>query len=316
MTWLRRFVTDNLLIICIAAALALALAAPAPKPLAEAAWLVKLLLILIFFCQGLTFKPSADLNARSLVPLFLWGLAVSQVLGPLAGLAGARLLPLAEDYRVGLILMCCMAPTLVSGAVLAVKAGGDAAAALLLAVGVNMASVFTIPLGLGLTLGAQADLDVWGLLSKLVLLVLLPAVAGRLAGRYAPRAAARVAGVAKQVPIFALAATVYLAVGKQADALKHLPLTDLAVLAAASLAIHFLLMIVAHQVSRRVLGLGPAAAKSVALVTSEKTLPLAVAVWTLALATQHPLAVLAPIVFHPSQILADGMLANYWSKRG
>lgn len=312
---MRKFFKDNLLPICVGLAVVLGVFVPGPGIWLGRTSLSQVLLVVIFLCQGLTFKPSAEASLWGYVPLFLWGVAVNQALAPWLGVWGAGFLPVSESYRVGLILMCCMAPTLVSGAVLAIRAGGDAAAAMLLAVGINVLAVFTVPLNLSLTLGADFELDAWSLLFKLFFLVLVPAVAGNLFGRWRPGLTASWHGPAKQIPIFALATIVYMAISKQSQQLDNLSLLDLVSLSAASLVIHFLLLIVALVVSVRILRLPTPASRSLALVCSEKTLPLAVAVWTLALAEAYPLAILAPIVFHPCQILADGLLANHWSRR-
>jgi predicted Na+-dependent transporter len=208
-----------------------------------------------------------------------------------------------------------MAPTLVSGVVLAVKGSGDAATALILAVGLNLLSVVTIPVNLQWSLGAVVRLDSGGLLVKLILLVLVPAVVGQFLRQRHPGRAYKADRFIRTVPIAALAIIVYLSCSSQADGLRELSLSTLGVLLAPSVSVHLILLTVAYGVGNHVFQIEKRACRSLAIVCSQKTLPIAIAVWSIAFAQLYPLAVLPILVFHPSQILCDGLLVTIWGRK-
>ena len=59
---------------------------------------------------------------------------------------------------------------------------------------------------------------------------------------------------------------------------------------------------------------GEATARSTAICTSQKTIPITVAIWSSTF-TAFPLALLPGIVFHLCQIYCDGIIAKKWSRR-
>lgn len=212
------------------------------------------------------------------------------------------------------MVICCMAPTLVSGAVLAGRAGGDTATALILAVGLNLLGILTIPLNLQWSLGAVVRLHSAGLLFKLVLLVLVPAVIGQAVKRLWSNLAHQQERLVRTIPIAALGIIVYLSISAQADRLKDVTLSHLGSLLLPSVVVHLLLLTAGYMGARYLLRLQEPACRSLAIVCSQKTLPIAIAVWSIAFAEAYPLAVLPALVFHPSQIICDGVLATFWRK--
>lgn len=306
---------DNILIFGIVLGLVMGCVLPDPGSLMKSMKVGPVFIGLIFFCQGMAFKPNEAPGGSELIRLLIWGLILSQVLGPLAGLAGANLFSLGTQEGIGLILICSMAPTLVSGAVLAERAGGDWASAIILAVGLNLISVLTIPLNMGWLLDQSVQIDTWGLLFKLVGLVLVPALLGHGLGRAWPGGVTYLSTVLKYTPVVGIATLVYMSVSANNEALLSMDPDVFLVLLAASLSVHLLLLVLGYGVARKPFGLPPRSARALAIVCSQKTLPLAVAVWTLALAEHHPLSLLAAIVFHPTQVVVDGIIAAWWVKR-
>ncbi len=180
------------------------------------------LILLIFFYQGLGLE-AAELQKKSqLLKVFCWGFVISQILGPALGYFSVLSLNWHGDNQVGFILICSMAPTLVSGAVLASRGGGDAATALILAVGINLLGIVTIPFNLQWSLGAVVRLDTAGLILKLIFLVLVPAVVGQLIRHRRPNWAQNQQKFIQNGPIIAMGIIVYLSCSSQADRLKEL----------------------------------------------------------------------------------------------
>ena len=201
------------------------------------------LILVIFFYQGLGLE-GRELQRRSqLVKAIGWGFVISQVIGPLLAYASVHFLNWRGEDQIGFMVICCMAPTLVSGAILAGRAGGDAATALILAVGLNLLGILTIPLNLQWSLGAVVHLDTAGLFLKLVLLVLIPAVTGQAIKRLKPGWAGQAERFIRIVPLVALGIIVYLSCSSQADRLKDLTLSYLASLLLPSVVVHLLLLV-------------------------------------------------------------------------
>ena len=273
------------------------------------------LIVAIFFCQGLGFERGELQRKSQLTKAIVWGFVISQTFGPLLAYAAVHLLNWQSDNQIGFMLICSMAPTLVSGAVLAERAGGDVATAIILAVGLNLLGIVTIPLNLKWSLGAVVRLDTVGLLVNLVLLVLTPAVIGQIIKKVLPDWTGRQQRFIRTVPLLALGIIVYLSCASQADRLRELTLNHLGSLLLPSLAVHLSLLTAGYTGARHLFHLQEPACRSLAIVCSQKTLPIAIAVWSIAFAQAYPLAVLPALVFHPSQILCDGMLATFWIKR-
>jgi len=311
-----KLVRENLLLLTICLGILLAWFFPEPGRYLKRWGMTNPLILAIFFYQGLGLEGRELQRKSQLAKAIGWGFVISQVIGPLVAYATVHFLNWQSDNQIGFMLICCMAPTLVSGAVLAGRAGGDGATALILAVGLNLLGILTIPLNLQWSLGAVVHLDTAGLLIKLVLLVLVPAVIGQAIKRLKPGWAGHQERFIRTVPLFALGIIVYLSCSSQADPLKDLTLSHLGSLLLPSVAVHLFLLVAGYTGARYLFHLQEPACRSLAIVCSQKTLPIAIAVWSIAFAQAYPLAVLPALVFHPSQIFCDGVLATFWGKRG
>jgi predicted Na+-dependent transporter len=311
-----KLIKENLLLLVICLGILLAWFFPDPGRVLKPWSLSNPLIILIFFCQGLGLDTGQLQRPSQLAKAIGWGFVISQIIGPLLAYVSVYVLDWQSDNRIGFMVICCMAPTLVSGAVLAEKAGGDIVTALILAVGLNLLSILTIPFNLQWSLGAIVRLDTVGLLVKLVLLVLIPAVLGQVIKRLQPVWAGRRERFIRSVPVVALGIIVYLSCSSQADRLKELTLGHLGSLLLPSVVVHLLLLVAGYTGARYLFRLQEPASRSLTIVCSQKTLPIAIAVWSIAFAQMYPLAVLPALIFHPSQIVCDGVLATLWARRG
>jgi len=224
------------------------------------------LILAIFFCQGLGLD-GRELQRRSqLAKAIGWGFVISQIIGPLLAYTSVYFLNWRGDNQIGFMVICCMAPTLVSGAVLAGRAGGDGATALILAVGLNLLGILTIPLNLKWSLGAVVRLDTAGLLLKLVLLVLVPAVIGQAIKKLQPEWARQQERLIRIVPVVALGIIVYLSCSSQADRLQELTLSHLGSLLLPSVTVHLLLLAAGYAGARYLLRLEEPSCRSLAIV--------------------------------------------------
>jgi predicted Na+-dependent transporter len=309
-----KLVRENLLLLTICLGIVLAWFIPEPGIILKHWGMANPLIIAIFFCQGLGLEGGELQRTSQLAKALGWGFVISQIIGPLLAYTAVHFLNWRGDKQIGFMVICCMAPTLVSGAVLAGRAGGDDATALILAVGLNLLGILTIPLNLQWSLGAVVRLDTGGLLLKLVLLVLIPAVIGQAIKRLQPGWALQQESFFRTAPIVALGIIVYLSCSSQADRLRELTPSHFGSLLFPSVVVHLFLLAAGYTGARYLFRLQEPACRSLAIVCSQKTLPIAIAVWSIAFAQVYPLAVLPALVFHPSQIFCDGVLATFWRK--
>jgi len=311
---MRRFLARNLLVVVVGIAALLALWLPrlgqalAPWPLIEA------FVVVIFLCQGAGVDIGRFRRIGPYLALLGWGFVVAMVAAPAAGWAAMELLGWSGDDRVGFLLMCCVGPTLVSGIVIADQAGGEREAATLLTIVLNLVAVGTLPFALAWTVGG-GGVDSLALLRRLLLLVLLPAIVGQVLRWLRPRVVTRLGSAIKLVPVFLLGATIYLALSLRAEHLRDLSALRVVLLVVPAAAVHFGLMALAYGGARGLLRCDRARATAAAVVCSQKTIPVAVAVWATSFATSHPLALIPPIVLHLTQIGGDGLLAAWWARR-
>lgn len=307
-----KLIRENLLLLTVSLGIFLAWFFPEPGVWLKEWGAVGPIIVLIFFCQGVGLEGKMLGKRAELLKILSWGFVVSQIMGPVLGYLFVHSLNWQSDKQVGFILICSMAPTLVSGTVIAGRAGGDGASAIVLAVGLNVLAIVAIPANLQWSLGAVVEVDEVGLFLKLLFLVLVPAVAGQFLGRWKPAVARRGGGLFRLVPIIALGTIVYLSCSSQAHRLKEVSSVQLGSLLAPSVLVHLALLGAGYAGARYPLGIQESACRSLAIVCSQKTLPIAIAIWSVTFAQLYPLAVLPALVFHPSQILLDGILATFW----
>lgn len=312
---MRAFLTQNLLVLVIGLAAVLALLAPRLGLALKDLGLIPPMIVIIFLCQGAGLDARRFRHAGAYLALLAWGFVVAFVAAPAAGWAAMELLGWEGDDRIGFLLMCCMGPTLVSGIVIATRAGGEREAAALLTIVLNLLAVVTIPFTLALTVGGEGAVDQWGLLTKLLLLVLVPAMVGQALRLRWPVSVGTRRGLFTLLPIILLGCTIYLALSERAEDLRGLGLHRLLLLVLPALGVHYLLMVVGYAGARWGLRSDPRRSTALAVVCSQKTIPVAIAIWSTEFAADYPLALIPPIVFHLAQIYGDGMLAGWWGRR-
>ncbi|MDX2053642.1 MAG: bile acid:sodium symporter [Polyangiaceae bacterium] len=311
---MRSAVEKNLLILVIALALMLATLEPAFGMALEALGLTQVFIVGIFVLQGLGLDVSAFRRGSELIRSLIWGALVAYGLGPVLGYALLGVVPLADSDRVGFLLMCCTTPTIVSGIVVATRAGGDAAAALFLTVFLNALGILTLPFNLSWTLAAIYPIDQAALFKKLFFYILLPSLFGLGLRRRFPSIIEPTLALRRHGPVLLLGMTVLLAVSPHADVLRQLSLGHLLGLLWPALLVHGLLLAFAYGFGRIGWRLGRSVAISTAFVTSQKSLPVTLAVWSTVFATKYPLALLPALIFHPAQIIFDGFIARWAHK--
>ncbi|MCJ8331827.1 MAG: bile acid:sodium symporter [Lentisphaeria bacterium] len=281
---------------------------PAPGKWGYSLNLVYPCTFLVFLLQGMSVDIKALKQIRQCSSAVLIGALASQALAPFLG---SLMLPyIHEDFKVGFALICVMGPTLVSGTVIASSAGAEKATCIMITILVNILAVFMIPFTLKYMIGAEVDLNPASLLIKLMLIVLLPAIIGQLICLKKPAIRTDFARGIKFAPIYILGFIIYMSVSKNSDELRDVETTKMLSLILPSLFVHFMCF-AAIWYSAKLVKMKWGYKVAVAFVASQKTLPVAVAVWSMAFDKEHTFAVVAIIVFHMVQIYFDGMLAPF-----
>ncbi|WLE98568.1 MAG: bile acid:sodium symporter [Candidatus Electrothrix communis] len=269
---------------------------------------IKLTIIIIFLVSGYqTGTAELPLN-KGLLYIFLVAAAVSLLLAPLLGLAVGSLFALPSSLFIGLLIICAVPPTLSSGIVITGVSRGNTVLALMLTISLNLTGILTLPIILQLCLkaGGPVAIDQWGLFTKMLLLVLLPFVLGKIIRTMLKKQRVSPNWSYVNSSCVILAVYISLAVSRQeffrTDAGQYL-----AVLFSVSL-VHLLLLAINTQAAK-LLKLNTEDSKALLFVASQKTLPISLVV----LAGLHQdtgNAVIVCLLFHFVQLLIDSVLAS------
>lgn len=305
------FIINNVIIVAVLGATFSAILLPGPGQYLDKLHLTSPLIIIVFFCQGTGVIKLRTENLKQYSKALIIGFIISQILSPVLAFSYVRLFNWNADSLVGLILICTMAPTLVSGTIISEQAGGDKTASLLLTIIINILAVFTVPFNLSWSLGTEVQLDVSPLLIKLVSLVLIPALLGYWFRSRKESFVSDHKSYFKYIPVICLGSVIYLSMSRHIDSLEKLTAYMILEYSAASLVIHITLLYIAYYAALAV-KIEKSTAKSVAICCSQKTIPITIAIWT-SFFSQFALALLPAIVFHMTQIYCDGVIAKKWS---
>jgi sodium/bile acid cotransporter 7 len=308
-----RFIEKNSLILTVVGSIFIAALVPSAGKFLKSLHLVPVSIIVIFLFQGAEADSRSLMKFKKLVMPFAWGAACAFVLSPLLGFAAVKTGLLSPDDKIGFLLMCCSAPTIVSGIVVAVQAEGDKALAIMLTVVLNLVAIIAIPFNLQWTLHTIAKIDQTVLFRDLVLQVLLPAVAGQLIRLKFPQLFSRGTRERKQIPVFLLGLTIFMSLSSQASALYKLTIESLLILTVFSLLVHGILFAVSYLTGKKILRLDEGFNRSTTIVSCQKSLAIAIAVWSSVFAVSCPLALIPCVVFHPVHIIFDSIIAKRWN---
>jgi predicted Na+-dependent transporter len=270
------------------------------------------LIFTIFFISGLRLQINHLFDEALPLNSFLPVSAVQFLVAPLSALMLGWILQIPEAWFIGLAAICCVPTTLSSGIVLTRQAEGNELLALVLTLVLTLMGTLLTPILFGLLLGTSVaiDLAVGSMILKLCLLVLVPLVLGQLVRKFILR---RPPSYLKHLPSICVILTVWLAAQGNSSALRELPWYAWICFALISLSLHIcwfgLIWIFAEKN-----GIHRRNQTAMALIGSQKTLPFAITVLTIALssgsiADSLPVAISFVVIFHLTQVLTDSLLA-------
>ena len=307
----KSYILGNVIIVAVVSGTVGALIYPSPGKYLNSIQLATPLIIIVFFCQGTGVVKLRAESLRQHGKTLLLGFTISQVIAPLLAFAYVKLFNWQADNLVGLILICTMAPTLVSGTIISEQAGGDKTVSLLLTIIINILAVFTVPLTLSWTLNTEVKIAILPLLTKLVALVLIPAIIGYIFRSRKDEFVKKHKNYFKYIPVICLGSVIYISMSRHVESMEKLTFQMIIEYTVASLIIHIILLYLALY-SALAMKIDKSSAKSVAICCSQKTIPITIAVWT-SFFSQYALALLPAIVFHMAQIYCDSIIAKKWS---
>jgi len=273
----------------------------------------------VFLISGVTLNTAELKNAvTSGVPALLYGMVAILIITACFSYIALELPLEPREFRFGVALFCCVPTTLSSGVVLVRAAKGNESMALLLTVATNLLGTLVTPFTLGLVLSAaNVDLDTVALLTKLLVTVLAPLLAGKaLLEAWAPVKGWVKANKQKLTMTSSLMIilVVWQSFSRSMDSLMEQNAGHVFALILVVVVLHFAFLTV-NFVATKALRLDWPESKTIMLMCSQKTLPVAMSV--LAYLPEKDvgaagLVAIPCIVGHISQLFIDAFIAAKW----
>ena len=286
-------------------------ASASAEPLLDA--IVKASVMALFFLHGARLAREAVLQAIGHWRLQATILALTYGLFPLVAIATGALVSGALDPTlvVGFVFLCCLPSTVQSSIAFTAVGRGNVAAAACAASASNLLGIFVTPLLTGLLL-ARAGAVTFGAVGSIVLLLLVPFVAGQVARPWLGGWVSRRRLLLVTVDRGAILLMIYAAFGKAVEAgvWQRVSGADLALVAAVSVVLLAVVVAVAIASARR-LGFSREDEVAIVFCGSMKSLvtgmPMANVLFP---GAQAGILVIPLIVFHQIQLLACAVLAR------
>lgn len=267
------------------------------------------LIVLIFLLNGWQVKWRDSRIDHRWLGVFAFGALVSLILGPLAGRGIGGLLFTDPSMVLGITLMAA-APTMIASAIVTTQtSGGNTVWALLFTLGFNLLGIFTAPFMLRFCVDGMDGITIapWSLLSKLMLLMLLPFLIG-----VGARRVFRKIVMPKwfgYLPSTAVILMVYATLSTSADRLTNMSLSLIAWIAAGAMAVHLTLIVLLAWSGVRVFKLRPPENRAFFFTGSQKSMVVGVSILA-AMGSGHGDAAVVILVGYFCQLLFDSFLAT------
>ena len=290
-------------------------------------------IVVIFFISGLTLKTADIKNALSQRLGLAYGIATILVVTPMFGFALVQIPFEPVQFRYGLALFSCVPTTLTSGVTLVTGALGNGALALMLTVTTNVLGVFTVPFILNAVLmsapggpddGADRS-DMYDtaakLLLKLVVSIIVPMGVGKLTREKVDAAPAFTARFKVELGLAnnsCLIAIVWMSISKSRGKLVGESALNIFVVVVAGIVLHLVFLLGNWTMTTPVLCLPERERRAVLLMTSQKTLPVAVTIISYLDEDKwggHGLIAIPCIIGHVSQLFIDAYIAAGWAAK-
>lgn len=279
----------------------------------EAACGTSVFILAIFIVCGFQTDFSECKFDRKLAGNFVFAGLFSMLLAPWCAVALGRVCGFDVMTAAGLTVILAMPPTLSSGIVMAVNAGGNSLAAMLFTVVYNLIGVFTLPWMLAWCLSGSGgiDSDPLKMFVKLLLLVILPFFAGYAVRRLSKRKLPRWAGYIPSTCVILLALSFF---SLAHDRMLAFPVRTLAVLGAVCLVLR-LWLLVGLWYGGKLLGAERDVRTAMIFTTGSKTLTISLATLAI-LGIGDGTAMISCIIFYFLQVFIDSVLSGKMAPAG
>jgi len=279
-----------------------------------------LFVVIIFIVSGLTLNTDDVKKALRAWKATLFGVVSILFITPLLALVPQQLPFLPAEFQTGLLLFCTMPTTINSGVALANAAKGNFALALMLTVLSNLLGIFTAPFFLSLLLAVGGiRIDPLPLLTNLLLTLLLPLVVGKalrelLAARVLPFLKKHKTLIGNFSSL-CLICIPWMKLSVSQPALLALSAAEIAALIGCGLTIHAIYLAFNFAFATYVLRCPLDIKKSIVIMGSQKTLPMAMTVLSFFPPSlgEGGLIAIPCILSHLVQIFVDAFLAAKWA---
>jgi len=265
-------------------------------------------LAVIMLGMGLTLEPADFARVATRPAAVATGLVAQFTIMPVAGWAVATGFGLETPLAVGLILVACC-PGGTASNVVTYIARGDVALSVAMTTCSTLAAVAVTPLLTAALAGRLVAVDPGGLVLSTFQVVVLPVAAGVAVNRLVPRAVRAVLPVAPLVSVIAIALVCASIIGQNAAAVRAAGPRLLVAVAA----VHALGFGVG-QLAGRILGQGPAVARTISIEVGMQNSGLGVV-----LAQRHfpaePLAAVPGAISAVVHSVLGSCLAGWWRLR-
>ncbi len=267
----------------------------------------KILVFLIFLVSGYQTGSKGLALGKDLTATFLAAAFISLILGPILGLITAKIFSFPFYLAMGLIIASTVPPTLSSGVVITGVSRGNTSLALFLTITLNLLGIISIPFILDLSLKAAGpiDIDQFSLLVKMLFFVLFPLLIGKVVAIFFKKNT--LVPFLPYVNSSCVILIIYASLATSRDALATLTLLEYILILSGVASVHLLLLLTCYFTGIS-LKLNSADTKALVFVTSQKTLPIAIAILAnIKIDTGN--AIIVCLIFHFFQLFTDSLLA-------
>lgn len=273
---------------------------------------LKTLVFIIFLVSGYQTGSKGIALDNKLALLFFTAATISLFLAPLLGLAISRILDFPFHLAMGLIITSTVPPTLSSGVVITEVSHGNGVLALFLTISLNLLGIFTMPFVLDFCLKAAGpvDIDQFALLTKMLFFVLFPFIIGKSIRNM--RKTRQIMPHWNTINSSCVILIVYSSLATSKAAFAGLGVAEYMMILAGVAGVHLLLLAITHQAGR-ILKLKVADSRAMLFVTSQKTLPISLAILA-SVKFDTGNAIIVCIIFHFFQLFVDSFLAAAMQK--
>lgn len=279
----------------------------------------------IFFVSGLTIKTEDAKAALKAHWSLVYGLLAILLLTPMLGFATQEVPFKPKEFRVGLTLFVCMPTTLTSGVTMVTASKGNSVLALALTCGSNLLGVLTVPFMIKLVLGQlDVSLDPVNLLVKLAITILIPISVGKAVRetfKAVPKFCTANKTILGMVNNGSLVAIVWQTCSRSSSDILDQTAATIFPVIFAGIIVHVIYLLINGAVTEgmeRANIMGWKERKAVWLLTSQKTLPVAMTILTYLdedKVGDKGLIAIPMIIGHMSQLFIDSYISGVWAER-